>query len=303
MRVMTWNLWWRFGPWRERQPAIAAELSEVDADVVLLQEVFADPTEDVDQARDLADGRGFDWVGSVAGRADDPSAVFRARFGNAILSRWPILTSAQLALPGPDGRPSTRTALWAVLDHPAGPQPVVTTHLDWRYDASLVRQRQLDALVRWIADRWSELGVDVETAQPVVLGGDLNAVPESDELRRLTGLAAPYGDPPHDVAPGRPGIDAAPIASSAGPRVYTDAWAACGDGPGHTWTRDNPHSEDAQWPRRRLDYLLVSWPRPKPTGNPRRCWLAGVEPRRGVIPSDHAAVVAEFDDRPPFPTL
>jgi aryl carrier-like protein len=27
IRVMTWNLWWRFGPrWRERQPGILATI-------------------------------------------------------------------------------------------------------------------------------------------------------------------------------------------------------------------------------------------------------------------------------------
>ena len=40
MRVMTWNLWWRFGPWVERLPAIVAVVREQQPDVVLLQEVW-----------------------------------------------------------------------------------------------------------------------------------------------------------------------------------------------------------------------------------------------------------------------
>ena len=40
-RVLTWNLWWQFGPWRERQPAILSVLQEQDADIVFLQEVWA----------------------------------------------------------------------------------------------------------------------------------------------------------------------------------------------------------------------------------------------------------------------
>jgi len=40
----------------------------------------------------------------------------------------------------------------------------------------------------------------------------------------------------------------------------------------------------------------VSWPRPKPLGNPRRAWLAGVDPVDGVWPSDHAAVVVDLYD-------
>jgi cation transport ATPase len=31
---MTWNVWWRFGPWERRQAAIAATLEALDADVV-----------------------------------------------------------------------------------------------------------------------------------------------------------------------------------------------------------------------------------------------------------------------------
>ncbi|GGS81305.1 endonuclease/exonuclease/phosphatase family protein [Streptomyces griseoviridis] len=41
MRVVTWNLWWRFGPWAERQKAVLAVLRELRPDVVGLQEVWA----------------------------------------------------------------------------------------------------------------------------------------------------------------------------------------------------------------------------------------------------------------------
>ena len=44
LRVMSWNLWWQFGPWGERLPAIAATLAAVDADVFALQEVWHDGT-------------------------------------------------------------------------------------------------------------------------------------------------------------------------------------------------------------------------------------------------------------------
>ena len=106
-----------------------------------------------------------------------------------------------------------------------------------------------------------------------MLTGDLNAQPDADEVRLLTGASAPAV----------PGL------------VFTDAWAAGGDGsPGHTWDRRNPHLADATWPQRRLDYVLVSWPRPKPLGSVARCWLAGVEPVEGVVASDHHAVVADL---------
>ncbi|MEZ5375469.1 MAG: endonuclease/exonuclease/phosphatase family protein [Acidimicrobiales bacterium] len=324
MRVATWNLWWRFGPWEERQPAIRAALADIDADVVLLQEVFGPTADHHDQAEDLADHLGMHWVattnhtsqtsfgshtgrtsfgsdtsrtsfgsdtsrtsfGSDTSRTSFGSDTSRTSFGNAILSRWPVLDADQRNLPDRSGRPAHRTGLWALLDHPDGPQPVATTHLEWRYDDSRLRQAQLDDLVHWLDQHHRGLGALLDAPpdehRPLIFGGDLNATPDSDEVRRLVGLAPGYSDHGDAV------------------RVFTDAWAACGDGDGFTWTRDNPHSSDAQWPRRRLDYLFTSWPRPKPTGNPVACWVAGSEPVDGVVASDHACVVAEFDDRPPF---
>ncbi len=120
---------------------------------------------------------------------------------------------------------------------------------------------------------------DPEVDPPPVLARDFNAVPESDEIRRLTGLSAPV----------RQGL------------IFTDCWDAVGDGAGHTWTRDNPHSAEALWPRRRLDYVFVAWPRPKPLANPLSARLAGLEPMPcadgPIVPSDHSAVVVELDDR------
>ena len=40
VRVLTWNVWGRFGPWQQRQAAIAAVLAAAEADVVCLQEAL-----------------------------------------------------------------------------------------------------------------------------------------------------------------------------------------------------------------------------------------------------------------------
>ena len=34
MRVVTWNLWWRFGPWEARFPAIQETIRRLDPDVL-----------------------------------------------------------------------------------------------------------------------------------------------------------------------------------------------------------------------------------------------------------------------------
>jgi len=265
MRVLTWNLWWKFGPWEDRQPAIAAELGAVAPDIALFQEVWA--TEGEDQATILAEDCGLEVVRS---RRPDGEAH---RFGNAILSRWPIEHLETVVLPAPEGKPSHRSAMAARVMTPSGPWVVVVTHLAWQYNESELRERQLDEVTA-LARRHRS---DDENAPPVVLAGDLNAQPESDEIRRLTGLSRPYGDG----------------------TVFTDCWAAVGEGDGHTWSRDNPNSAEALWPRRRLDYVLVAWPRPKPLGNPLAASLVGVDPHDGVVGSDHYGVLVELDTRQP----
>ncbi len=219
----------------------------------------------VDQAQRLADETGLHLARTTDadGRPQE--------FGNAILSRWPIESVEMVKLSGEDGTPSHRSALAATVTTPAGPQVFAVTHLTWQYDASPLRLRQLAEVIE-LVDR---VRSDDPADPPPVLGGDFNAVPDSDEVRCLTGLSEPY----------RPGM------------IFTDCWAAVGDGPGHTWTRDNPHAADALWPRRRLDYVFVAWPRPKPLGNPLSARLAGVEAPVGIVASDHYAVVVELDDR------
>ncbi len=263
MRVLSWNLWWQFGPWEERRPAIEAEVVRINPDIALFQEVWSSDEED--QAQCLAERTGLHMV-----RTTDPKGRPQ-KFGNAILSRWPIESSELIRLPDQNGDPSHRTALAATVATPAGPQLFTVTHLAWQYDAGPLRVRQLQAVVDLVERLRSK---DPESA-PAVIGGDFNAVPESDEIRRLTGMAESF----------QPGL------------VFTDCWAAVGDGPGYTWSRDNPHSAEALWPRRRLDYVFVAWPRPKPLSNPLAMELAGVQPVEGIVPSDHYAVVADLDDR------
>ena len=85
VKVATWNLWWRFGPWEARQPAIVETLRQADADLVCLQEVWAEE-DGPDQAADLAAALGLHHVRS--------STPFRAgvAFGNTVgwrpVSSW-----------------------------------------------------------------------------------------------------------------------------------------------------------------------------------------------------------------------
>ncbi len=284
---MTWNLWWKFGPWQERQPGIEAEIRRIDPDIAFLQEVYyseSDADDDVvDVAADDADqaarlGRA---LGLEVARTTDSMGQPQP-FGNAILSRWPIRSAKTVPLPNQSGQDGHRSALFCEIETPHGLQLVVCTHLEWRYEQSVTRMAQLERICpivkEWIDQASVRCGDADPAPLPPLLGGDFNAVPESDEVRRVTGLAAPYCS----------GL------------VFTDVWAATNETAGFTWTRANEHSVDAQWPNRRVDYLFVAWPRSKPQMNPRHSELAGLSPIEGVTPSDHYAVVGTLDDRDPF---
>jgi endonuclease/exonuclease/phosphatase family metal-dependent hydrolase len=265
LRVMSWNLWHRFGPWEARRPAIAATLARLDADVICLQEVWAD--EDVELAGELAGGLGFH---QVYGSRLEFEGV---RFGNAVLSRWPITDSDVLALPSRAGTEELRTCVRADIDGPRGALQVFSTHLNWRFDQSGVRQDQVRSICTFI-DTSRPAGGRVF---PPILGGDFNADPDSDEIRLLTGRS----DPPVPKL------------------VFHDAWEVAGQASassatGATWTNDNPYAKLDLEPDRRIDYVFAGWPKAGGAGHVTRCTVEALDPVDGVHPSDHLAVVAEL---------
>jgi endonuclease/exonuclease/phosphatase family metal-dependent hydrolase len=227
-----------------------------------LQEVWADEGGQ-DQVDLLTDALGLHSVRT-------PSIFWRGQsFGNAVLSRWPILESETVALTDAKGERTPRTLLFAVIDSPHGVMTCVSTHFEHRFDRSATRLAQAKQLCTEIVRRRS----NPEVAFPVIVGGDLNGVPDSDELRMLTGRTVPAE---HGL-------------------VLTDSWEVAGDGsPGFTWARSNPHLADSMWPNRRLDYILVSWPRPRTVGVPLTAELLGTAPVDGIVASDHYGVVVDL---------
>lgn len=265
MRVMTWNLWWHFGDHDARWPGIVDTIRSVDPDVLCLQEVWSD-----ESGADDADRLATEFGMHVA--RTDPVFWNGQSFGNAVLSRWPVERLTDERLPRADGDISHRRVVAARVTTPWGPWPSASTHLDHRFDASADRTAQLRHVMELALDWRGEPDTDL----PVIVGADLNALPDSDEIRMLTGRSA-----------GVPGI------------VFSDAWEQTADDPdnptGATWLRANPASRDSAWPDRRLDYVLVSWPRPKPVGNPIRTWTVGrPDSNDDVWPSDHLAVVTDL---------
>jgi endonuclease/exonuclease/phosphatase family metal-dependent hydrolase len=95
------------------------------------------------------------------------------------VSRWPIVDRNQLRLPDL-GRDADRWLLAGAIDHPSGGFRAAVTHLSWRLDDGDLRRAQVDAIV-------THLDAQPPQPGPTVLAGDLNAPPDADEIRLLTG--------------------------------------------------------------------------------------------------------------------
>jgi endonuclease/exonuclease/phosphatase family metal-dependent hydrolase len=256
VRVLSWNLWGQFGPWQARQPAIAATVRALDPDIACLQEVWA--SEESSQAEELAAMNGLSHV--YAARDDGP-----VHWGNAILSRWPIVRSEWRPLPVAGEPDELRTVLFAEVDGPRGPIQVFCTHLNWRFDHSAARTTQLRAVASLIEECRPR-------SFPPILAGDMNAAPDSDEIRMLTGRG--------------------PVAA---PRLaFHDAWEVAGGGPGLTWSNDNPYAALDLEPSRRIDYVFVGWPKAGGRGHVVSARVIGNDAVDGVVPSDHYGVLAEL---------
>ncbi len=273
---MTWNLQGRIGDWRAREAAIVHHLRHESPDVAMLQESWIENGGET-QAERFAESLGMHaaTAAELAGFDRYPDAPYWVI--NSILSRWPVELIQAVPLPDEHGTPTWRHVLIAAIHRPeslGGSFRVAGTHLEHGLHCSATRDAQARALAAALAEAAGPAERRRELP-PIVLGGDLNAVPWSDEVRRLTGASTP----------------------AVKDFVFVDAWDAAGnESRGDTWSSKNPRvPARAVHPNRRLDYVMVSWPRAKGVGTIGSCFLAATEPVNGVWASDHFAVCAEVD--------
>jgi endonuclease/exonuclease/phosphatase family metal-dependent hydrolase len=258
IRVVTWNVWGRYGRWRERQAGIEDALAAAAPDVVCLVESWSHP--DADQPELVAKRLGFDhslFVGDWQ-QEDWLSGV-------SLVSRWPVASHQRRALRGQDGA-GAGDALYAVIEGSRGPIQLFIVTLHYPLSASDVRQAQVRQLTEFIQEVTSR-------RHPIIVCGDFNAGPDADEIRMLTG----------QTATAVPGL------------VFYDAWEIAGDGsPGYTWSNKNPLAAVAMYPDRRFDYVLSAWPRRGAVGHPTHCERLGVLPADQAQLSDHYGVLADL---------
>lgn len=143
----------------------------------------------------------------------------------------------------------------AVVEVPdRGDQLFIVPTTPWKLEHEEARLRQAHDI--------TALDARHQTALPTVVAGDFNAAPDSPTMSYLS-------------------------------RYYDDAWAVAGDGPGDTWTVDNPIAAleiakllgDATH-HRRIDYILT-------LARISAAQLIGAHPINGIWLSDHYGVLAD----------
>jgi endonuclease/exonuclease/phosphatase family metal-dependent hydrolase len=168
LKVLTWNI-------HSEDPDRLAEVIEATgADVVALQEV------DVYRTRSGCRHQAFDIAGHLGMHVrfganirsgEECGNARRALYGDALLSRHPILEWRHVLLPNHGGEQRGLTE--AVLNVGGQRVRVVSTHLE--YGSASERKAQAEAVVGHLEG----------SAEPVVVMGDLNGEPDDSGLAPL----------------------------------------------------------------------------------------------------------------------
>lgn len=275
MRLVTWNIQWGLGmDGRVDCARIADWLRAQDADVICLQEVSAGMAE-------LAGADGSDQFAQFAKLFPEYRLVDGAgvetwdaqqrsrRFGNAILSRFPIAQVRRHALPWLDDGKMTmpRLLLEAIVVTPGGPLRIMTTHLE--YFSQAAREKHVDVIVAIVAEAQARA-----RTTPTIGAGPYAATPQIAS----TILTGDFNMRPHEPARLRieqPGPDYAPL---------RDAWTLLNGQSPHLpsfciadQTYGEPHC---------ADYVFLS--------SDLAARLSNVVYDQDVRYSDHQPVVVEF---------
>ena len=239
LRVVTLNFWGTEPPLDRRLDLAIRQLRDLAPDVICLQEVRPlDGKLGTTTAHTIAAALGLVAHYAVACEWDDHPKLAPGQEGLAILAREIVSTRTQ-ALPEP--RPAdSRLLLSAQVATDAEPVWIHTTHLHYRLDDGVAREKQVLAIDAAIRD------LRTDTSPPQILCGDMNATPDSVEMRFLRGLTTLAGRRTH----------------------FQDAWLRLhrepspGEGPAHgiTWSSENRFTRPLRSLDidRRIDYVYVT---------------------------------------------
>jgi endonuclease/exonuclease/phosphatase family metal-dependent hydrolase len=165
LSLLTFNIWFDSEQWPVRFELILDQIREIDPDIIGLQEVIQRASLD-NQAKQLADSLGYYYYfDSVDSEGQDQ------RFGNAILSRYPIEETNFRALVPLD---AYRKAVHARVRIDDNIVDVYNTHLHNPGDATQTRIDQINDLHDFIEE--------TSTSDLIFVTGDFNANPDWEEM-------------------------------------------------------------------------------------------------------------------------
>lgn len=294
MRVITYNI--QFGMGRDGKIDLSRIIDAIsEGDIIALQEVDVnwDRSGNVHQCEQIAAalpehyfvyGANVDILKTEkrsGGRVDNA----RRQFGNAILSRYPILTSRNLLYPkfgASNAHAIQRGALEATIDSPLGLLRIYSTHMCHLSSAQRLKQiRQLINAHRaapvegpvesgdFNINGWNETILPQPPAEAILLG-DFNMSFESAEYDLLVG---PKSEIPNQAKEIR----------LAGFDKFVDAWVAAGNREEDGVSLPLPGSPGSGL---RIDYAFVT---PRLARN-----LYAVSIDADADGSDHQPVVVDF---------
>lgn len=194
MRLVTWNVLWRFDPdWKVREDAILSVLEDLQPDVIGLQECWG--TDDGSQADLIAESLGMyaAFVGPSLPPIPSPPEhpdQRDVRMGVGLVSRWPILDVQRHDLPVSHRQVPPAVLHARIEDEKNTPFDVLVAATEWEprfADDHLAQTRRLAGLLR----------VD---PGPRFLLADLNCDPTQTEFEPLAAVADDawvlgHGDP------------------------------------------------------------------------------------------------------------
>lgn len=180
--IATFNTWNCQGELARRLPLMIDGLASLKADVILLQEVFAQSPAGMHVGRRLASALSMD-MHFVAARQKVRllnGAAVLGHSGLAVLSKTPIHDGKAVKLPM-DDRDGERIGQRVLLTIRGLDVIVGNMHLTHLPDADALRRKQLQTML-WGCD---------EAADLTVLGGDMNAPRCNGMFQILEGFVAP----------------------------------------------------------------------------------------------------------------
>ena len=273
LTVANWNIWGKATDYEARLPDILSTLRSVNADVVGLVEVFKDGDEL--QVRTLAETLGYAHWDYAAVHDDSDNERAGTPWGVGILSRHPLVGRRELQQPNPDSYYQLPGVLLiATVDAPFGRFDcgvICEWGLSWSGYGSFGSSDRRPAYQAYTA----ALADSSEAIAPILLG-DFNTVPDTEDIRMLTGK----------------------LPNEAFALSFMDTWERA-HGVEGGWTFDgiaNAHLRHRPFGRHRIDYIMTgAGPRFDQLWRVNEVSVFGQTGSNVLPPSDHYGVRAVLE--------